>query len=82
MANYEIAVIGGDGVGPEVIEEGIRALEALGDPAFRFTRLDWSSDRYKRTGRFIPEGGLEELASFDAIFSARSATRKSRTTSR
>ena len=68
MANYEIAVIGGDGVGPEVIEEGIRALEALGDPAFRFTRLDWSSDRYKRTGRFIPEGGLEELASFDAIF--------------
>lgn len=68
MTNYEIAVIGGDGVGPEVIEEGIRALEALGDPAFRFTRLDWSSDRYKRTGRFIPEGGLEELASFDTIF--------------
>ena len=68
MTNYEIAVIGGDGVGPEVIEEGIRALEALGDPAFQFTRLDWSSDRYKRTGRFIPDGGLDELASFDAIF--------------
>lgn len=68
MTNYEIAVIGGDGVGPEVIEEGIRVLEALGDPTFRFTRLDWSSDRYKRTGRFIPDGGLDELASFDAIF--------------
>ena len=68
MSNYEIAVIGGDGVGPEVIEEGIKALEALGDPTFRFTRFDWSSDRYKRTGRFIPEGGLDELAAFDAIF--------------
>lgn len=68
MVKFEIAVIAGDGVGPEVIEEGIRTLEALGDPAFRFTRFDWSSDRYKRTGRFIPEGGLEELAAFDAIF--------------
>ncbi len=68
MKNFEIAVIAGDGVGPEVIEEGIKALEALGDPSFRFTRFDWSSDRYKRTGRFIPEGGLDELAAFDAIF--------------
>ncbi len=68
MTNFEIAVIAGDGVGPEVIEEGIRTLEALGEPAFRFTRFDWSSDRYKRTGRFIPEDGLDELAAFDAIF--------------
>ncbi len=68
MSNYKIAVIGGDGVGPEVIEEGIRVLEALGEPAFGFTRLDWGSDRYKQTGRFIPEGGLEALAAFDAIF--------------
>ena len=68
MTNFEIAVIAGDGVGPEVIEEGIKTLEALGEPAFRFTRFDWSSDRYKRTGRFIPEGGLDELAAYDAIF--------------
>ena len=68
MTNFEIAVIAGDGVGPEVIEEGIKTLEALGEPAFRFTRFDWSSDRYKRTGRFIPEDGLDELAAFDAIF--------------
>jgi len=68
MTDYEIAVIGGDGVGPEVIEEGIKTLEALGNPTFRFTRFDWSSDRYKRSGRFIPEGGLGQLASFDAIF--------------
>ncbi|MYA78729.1 MAG: tartrate dehydrogenase [Gemmatimonadetes bacterium] len=68
MSKYEIAVIGGDGVGPEVIEEGIKTLEALGAPAFRFTRFDWSSERYKRTGRFIPEGGLDRLAAFDAIF--------------
>ena len=68
MTNFEIAVIAGDGVGPEVIEEGIKTLEALGEPSFRFTRFDWSSDRYKRTGRFIPEDGLDELAAFDAIF--------------
>ena len=68
MTNFEIAVIAGDGVGPEVIEEGLKTLEALGEPAFRFTRFDWSSDRYKRTGRFIPEDGLDELAAFDAIF--------------
>ena len=68
MSNFEIAVIGGDGVGPEVIEEGIKTLEALGDPSFRFTRFDWSSERYKRTERFIPEGGLDRLAAFDAIF--------------
>ena len=41
MTNYNIAVIAGDGVGPEVIDEGKKALEAIGDPLFTFTDLDW-----------------------------------------
>jgi len=68
MANYKIAVIAGDGVGPEVIEEGIKILETTAEPTFKFIHFDWGSDRYKRTGAFIPEGGLDKLASFDAIF--------------
>ena len=68
MINYQIAVIAGDGVGPEVIDEGIRILKTFENPRFSFTRFDWGSERYKRTGKFIPEGGLDELASFDAIY--------------
>ena len=68
MINYQIAVIAGDGVGPEVIDEGIRILKTFENPTFSFTSFDWGSDRYKRTGKFIPEGGLDELASFDAIY--------------
>lgn len=68
MACYHIAVIAGDGVGPEVIVEGKKVLRALGDPAFTFTDFEWGSDFYRKTGRFIPEGGLDELTRFDAIF--------------
>ncbi len=72
MKTYDIAAIGGDGIGPEVIEAGIEALNALakadGGFGLRFERLDWSSDRYLREGAYIPEGGLERLRKFDAIF--------------
>jgi tartrate dehydrogenase/decarboxylase/D-malate dehydrogenase len=72
MKNYSIAAIGGDGIGPEVIEAGIEVLDALGkaDGGFgcRFERFDWSSERYLRKGQYIPEGGLEKLKAFDAIF--------------
>lgn len=68
MANFNIAVIAGDGVGPEVIDEGKKTLVALGDPGFNFTDLEWGSDYYRKTGRFIPEGGLEEIRDMDAIY--------------
>ncbi|MEE2708392.1 MAG: isocitrate/isopropylmalate family dehydrogenase [Gemmatimonadota bacterium] len=68
MTNYNIAVIAGDGVGPEVIDEGKKALEAIGDPSFTFTDLEWSSDFYRKTGRFIPEGGLDDIRNMDAIY--------------
>ena len=70
MAEYNLAVIGGDGVGPEVIAEGRKVLEALassGGPSFRFTEFPWGSDYYRETGRLMPEDGLELLSAFDAI---------------
>jgi tartrate dehydrogenase/decarboxylase/D-malate dehydrogenase len=68
---YKIAAIPGDGIGSEVIPTGLEILQALATKeAFRIdaTVLDWSSKRYVQTGRYIPEGGLQQLRKFDAIF--------------
>jgi tartrate dehydrogenase/decarboxylase/D-malate dehydrogenase len=68
---YRLAVIGGDGIGPEVIEAGLEVLATLGraHPSLSFvlTRHDWNSERRLRTGRYFPEGALAELRTFDAI---------------
>jgi len=66
---YRIASIPGDGIGNEVIPAGIELLNRVAD-GFRlqFENFDWSSERYKRTGAYIPEGGLRKLKTFDAIF--------------
>jgi tartrate dehydrogenase/decarboxylase/D-malate dehydrogenase len=66
-----IAVIAGDGIGLEVVPEGIRALEKVGSRfglEFAFDEQDWSCRRYEQTGRFMPEDGLESIARHDAIF--------------
>jgi len=71
LKTYRIAAIPGDGIGNEVIPAGIEVLDALsGKEGFRleFERFDWSSARYLQTGAYIPEGGLERLKGFDAIF--------------
>ncbi len=72
MRTYKIAAIGGDGIGPEVIGAGVEVLEAVagGDGGFRFAfeSFDWSSERFLRKGQYIPDGGLEKLKAFDAIF--------------
>jgi len=72
MKTYRIAAIGGDGIGPEVIAAGVEVLEALsaadGGFGFEFKAFPWSSDFYLEHGGYIPEGGLEELKTFDAIF--------------
>ncbi len=72
MRTHKIAVIPGDGIGPEVIGAGVQVLKALaaksGDFGFEFEEFDWSSARYLKEGRYIPEGGLEHLASFNAIY--------------
>jgi len=69
VKSHRIASIPGDGIGNEVIPAGIEVLQKLQD-GFRleFEHFDWSSDRYKKEGAYIPEGGLERLKKFDAIF--------------
>jgi tartrate dehydrogenase/decarboxylase/D-malate dehydrogenase len=69
VKTYRIAAIPGDGIGNEVIPAGIDVLEKLQD-GFRleFEHFDWNSKRFQETGRYIPEGGLERLKAFDAIF--------------
>jgi len=71
LKTYRIAAIPGDGIGNEVIPAGIEVLEALAaKQGFRlaFEHFDWGSKRYLETGAYIPEGGLERLKTFDAIF--------------
>ena len=71
MKTYKIAVIPGDGIGKEVVPEGLGVLEAVGrrfDFAFEWGEFDWGCERYKETGRMMPEDGLEQLRAFDSIF--------------
>jgi tartrate dehydrogenase/decarboxylase / D-malate dehydrogenase len=71
VKTHRLAVIGGDGVGPEVIGAGLDVLRALAAQegfALDVTSFDWGSDRYRRTGRMMPEDGVETLRGFDAIY--------------
>ena len=70
MNSYRIASIPGDGIGNEVIPAGLEVLSALSSSGgFRIeaSHFDWSSERYKNTGAYIPPGGLEALKAYDAI---------------
>jgi tartrate dehydrogenase/decarboxylase/D-malate dehydrogenase len=72
MRRYAIAAIPADGIGPEVIDAGLEVLEALGrragDLCFDVTRLNWGSDYYKAQGTMMPDDGLDQLKSHDAIY--------------
>ena len=68
---YRIAVLEGDGIGHEVVPEGLRVLEAAAR-RFGFSLLwehfSWNCQTYLKTGRMMPENGLEQLQSYDAIY--------------
>jgi tartrate dehydrogenase/decarboxylase/D-malate dehydrogenase len=71
MKTFHIAVIAGDGIGKEVVPEGIRVLEAAGKRfgfGFHWQAFDWSCETYFQTGKMMPEDGLQRLRPFDAIF--------------
>jgi len=71
MNTFDIAVIAGDGIGKEVVPEGIRVLEAAGQRfGFRLNwhAFDWSCETYVKTGKMMPADGLQQLRPFDAIF--------------
>jgi len=69
MKAYHIALLPGDGIGKEVIPAGVQVLEAAARGfALSFQEFDWGCELYLRTGRMMPEDGLEQLRPFDAIF--------------
>ena len=71
MDKYRIAVIAGDGVGPEVMAEAVKVLKAAsakdGRFSFEFTYFPWGCEYYLKTGEMMPKDALETLKAFDAI---------------
>jgi len=68
---YKIAVIPGDGTGPEVVREGVKVLNAAAKKfgfALDLTNYDFGGDRYLKKGEVLPDSAIEELKKFDAIY--------------
>src|SRR4030067_1490171 len=67
---YKVAVMPGDGTGPEVTAEAVKVLKTAADK-FKFkldmTEFDFGGERYKRTGETLPDSAIEEFKKFDAI---------------
>ncbi len=71
MTTYKIAVIPGDGTGPEVVKEGVKVLEAAASKfgfSLDMTWYDYGGDRYLKTGEVLPEGAAEDLKQYKAIY--------------
>jgi tartrate dehydrogenase/decarboxylase/D-malate dehydrogenase len=71
MKRYRIAVIPGDGIGQEVVPEGIRVVDAAAKRfglSFAWDSFDWSCRRYTETGAMMPAAGLDQIREHDAIF--------------
>ena len=68
MRTYRIALIPGDGIGREVVPEAVRVLEAAAQSfRFAFAPFDWGCEYSLRSGRMMPDDGLDQLRPFDAI---------------
>lgn len=68
---YKIAVLPGDGTGPEVVDEGLKVLDAVAEKkGIKFDKVpyDLGGERYKKTGEILPDSVLAELRTVDAIF--------------
>ena len=68
---YKIAVLPGDGTGPEVVVEGLKVLNAAAEKfgfAIETTDFDWGGDRYLATGNVLPDDAAETLKQFDSVF--------------
>lgn len=71
MNTIKIAVIPGDGIGKEVMPEGMRVLEAAGSKHginFEWKEFSWSCETYLKTGKMMPDDGIDTLRQFDAIY--------------
>jgi 3-isopropylmalate dehydrogenase len=71
VKTYKIAVMPGDGTGPEVVNEGKKVLEVVGKKygfKYEFTEFDFGGERYLKTGETLTEAGIEELRKFKVIY--------------
>lgn len=71
MNTYKIAVIPGDGTGPEVVKEGLKVLHAASEKfgfGIQAEEFDFGGDRYIRTGEVLPDSAVEDLKKYDAIY--------------
>ena len=71
MTTYKIALIPGDGIGKEVVPEGVRVLEAAAAKfgfSFHWDDFDWSCETYHKTGAMMPEDGLDQICGHDAVY--------------
>ncbi|HEY9576601.1 MAG TPA: tartrate dehydrogenase [Pseudobacillus sp.] len=72
MKTFKIAVIAGDGIGPEVINEGVKVLNKVAELdsgfQFDFTYFPWGCEFYAKNGKMMDEDGIEQLKEFDAIY--------------
>lgn len=72
MQEYKVAVIAGDGIGPEVLEEGIKVLKKIveidGSFKVKFTEFPWGCEYYLKNGKMMDEDGMDKLKGFDAIY--------------
>ena len=71
VTDYQIAVIAGDGIGTEVIPEGIRVMNAAASKfgfGLNWTYFDWSCETYHQTGSMMPDDGIDQLKDFDSIY--------------
>lgn len=71
MASYRFACIPGDGIGKEVMPEGIRVLDAVASRFqldFSYDHFDWSCEYFSQHGQMMPEDGLDQIRHHDAVF--------------
>ncbi|MBN1308992.1 MAG: 3-isopropylmalate dehydrogenase [Chitinispirillaceae bacterium] len=71
MKTFDIALIGGDGTGPEVLNEGVKVLDAVNAKyglKMNYTRYDFGGERYMRTGETLPDSAIEELRHCSAVY--------------
>lgn len=72
MKHFNIALIPGDGIGPEVVAEGVKVLKAIEKAdstiSFSFTEFPWGCEYYLEHGKMMADDGIEKLQQFDAIY--------------
>jgi tartrate dehydrogenase/decarboxylase/D-malate dehydrogenase len=67
-SRFRIGVIPGDGIGQEVVPEGVRVLDAVAPGRFDYEQFDWGCQYYLRTGQMMAPDGLDQLRPLDAIY--------------